>query len=877
MTTTLDDTKTSLTPMMAQWATCKDKVGDALLLFRLGDFYEAFGEDATLVSQLLELTLTKRQNVPMCGIPWHASESYIDKLLLKGYAVAIAEQVQTDSQTSGKALMERRVVRILTPATTMRTSLLQDSQFSLFAAIAHLNNTWGVALVDVTTALFHVFEAQSKAELLQELIRVQPKELLCSTTLSAHEPALIEELQKSIHLKKSTAPSWVFEEKTAQAILQNHCGVVSLEGFGLSEKPAAISAAGALLYHLKETLLAPVSHLKTISCLSHKKTMHLDRPTLHNLEIFDTSSKAQNALSLFSLLNTTCTPMGARLLRSFLMNPLLCIDEISARQEIVKAFFELLQKDSLEFTKTTNALSSIKDLERLMLRIQTGSAGPREILFLAHSLAHISPLKYSLSTLSHAAMTAKLAATPDFLDLIGLITTTISDEPPLRISDGGAIKEGVHPELDELRTLKNSSQEWLLQYQNTLREELGIKTLRVGYTRAFGFYIEVSRGQSEKIPASFHRRQTLTSAERYISDELKAYEEKVLTAEKRIESLETVIFEELKSKVAGFADSVLTAAKCIAEVDVFQSLANIAHSNNYICPEVVEDPIFDVVEGRHPIAEKQIGASRFIPNDVHVNAKGPSLLLITGPNMAGKSTFVRQTALLAIMAQIGSFIPAKKATLGLVDRVFSRIGASDDLFRGQSTFMVEMAETASILNQATYRSLILLDEIGRGTSTYDGISIAWAVVEYLLRHIKENPRTLFATHYYELTTLENRYAALKNMTVAVAEEASGVRFLYKVVPGKTDRSYGIFVAKLAGLPSQVIERAETILTQLEQQKRDPKKQNCFQPELFSFPQKNIQKNQENLACYEFLKNLDLTKISPLDCFTKLIKFKSSLS
>ena len=706
MTTTLDSTKTSYTPMMAQWATCKDKVGDAILLFRLGDFYEAFGEDATLASQLLELTLTKRQNVPMCGIPWHASESYIDKLLVKGVSVAIAEQVQ--GENAGKTLLERRVVRILTPATTMRSMLLQDSALSLFASVAYDGEKWGLALVDVTTAFFQVFETTIKSELIQELVRLQPKELLCSTSFATHETELLTELQKSIPLKKSTAPSWIFEEKTAKAILQNHFSVFSLEGFGLSEKSAAICAAGALLSHLKETLLAPVSHLKSITGRSLNKTMQLDRATLLNLEIFDTNSKAQGALSLFSLLNKTSTPMGARLLRSFLLNPLLSIEDIRSRQATVKAFFDFIQKNQAQFTEASNALSLIKDIERLMLRIQTGNAGPREILFLAHSLSHISPLKQALSNISHETITKSLSLMPDFHDVITLITKTLTCEPPLRTTDGDVIREGVHPELDELRTIKNSSQAWLLNYQNSLREQLGIKTLRVSYTRAFGYYIVVSRNQSDKIPASFHRRQTLTNAERFISEELKVYEEKSLTAEKRIESLETLIFEELKLNVISFSESVLKAAKSIAEIDTFLSLASLAIINNYTCPEVVEEPIFDVIEGRHPIAEQQMGSSLFVSNDIHIHAHGPSLLLITGPNMAGKSTFVRQTALIAIMAQIGSYVPAKKATIGLVDRVFSRIGASDDLFRGQSTFMVEMAETASILNQATKVSPVFL-------------------------------------------------------------------------------------------------------------------------------------------------------------------------
>jgi DNA mismatch repair protein MutS len=869
----VDSQESTLTPMMAQWTSCKEQVGDAILLFRLGDFYEAFGDDALIASQVLDLTLTKRQSTPMCGIPWHTSESYIDKLLVKGFSVAIAEQVSKD--VSGKALMERRVVRVLTPATAMKGSLLCDSMHSLFISIAKYDDIFGIALVDVSTALFQVFEVTSKEELIAELLRLQPKEILCSTPFSAQETDLFTELQKSIFFKKSTAPSWTFDEKTSKTVLQNHFSVITLDGFGLSEKKAAISAAGALLSHLKDTLLAPVHHLKNLSCISNKKSLHLDRATLLNLEIFDSSSKSQGAISLFSLLNQTLTPMGARLLRSFLLNPLLSIPEIQERQALTQSFFQFI-KDHPSFAEAAeSSLASIKDIERIVLRLQTSGAGPRDVLFLATCIANIAPLKQALTALSHPEMTQKLKAIPDFSEILSLITNTLTDEPPLRISDGGAIKSGVHRELDELRALRDNSQSWLVDYQNRLREELSIKTLRVSYTRAFGFYIEVSRGQSDKVPPSFHRRQTLTNAERFISEELKVFEEKVLTAEKRTEVLETIVFDELKSQVIQYTDALLLAAKVIAECDVFFPFARLARSSNYVCPEMVEEPIFDVIEGRHPIAEKH--ALPFVANDIHLHAHGPSLLLITGPNMAGKSTFIRQTALLTIMAQIGSFIPAKKATIGIVDRVFSRIGASDDLFRGQSTFMVEMAETASILNQASPRSLILLDEIGRGTSTYDGISIAWAVVEHLLQNKKENPRTLFATHYFELTVLENEYPSLKNMTVAVSEEDSGVRFLYKVVPGTADKSYGIFVAKLAGLPHSVIKRAEVILSELEKKEDSHKKYSvpCFQPELFSLPKKVPEKTEET-ACYEFLRGLDLIKMTPLDCFAKLIRFKNSL-
>ena len=860
---------------MAQWLRCKERVGDALLLFRLGDFYEAFGDDALIISKSLDLTLTKRQDTPMCGMPWHASENYIDRLLVKGFSVAIAEQLNSVDEANGsaKTLMDRQIVRILTPGTAMRGTLVQDSTNSLLGSISKVGSTWGIALVDVTTALFQVFEAGSSEELIRELLRLRPKELICSQTLGKHEPETLSALEQGLCIRKSAIPSWVFDHASATTILQAHFQTVTLDGFGLRDYPAATCAAGAVICHLKDTLLVPVNHLKAIEVVTTDQRMVLDRSTLTNLDIFDSGSKADGGRSLFDVINETKTPMGARLLRSWLLNPLTDIKAIQQRHDLVEACVDFLHASPAAAAQAIHALSSIRDLERLILRIQTGGAGPRDVLFLAQCASHINPLQQSLLSLPHPELLKKIHDLPSLQHLVTKITAELADEPPARVSDGGAIRIGINAQLDELRELRHNSHTWLVDYQAKLREEIGIKTLKVGYTRAFGYYIEVSRGQSERVPPSFCRRQTLTSAERYISEELKQFEDKVLTAEKKIEQLECGIFEELKTFVSEYADDVLTASKIIAQIDLFLCLSHVAVNRGYKRPEMVDEPVLSITGGRHPIAETQV-TTPFVHNDLHMHAHGPSLLLITGPNMAGKSTYVRQTALLVILAQIGSFIPAQKATIGVVDRVFSRVGASDDLFRGQSTFMVEMAETASILNQATPRSLILLDEIGRGTSTYDGISIAWAVAEYLLRLPQANPRTLFATHYYELTELEQKFPSARNMTVAISEQSDGIRFLYKVIPGKTDRSYGIHVAKLAGLPEQVLKRAEGVLQQLEE--RRPRSTATFiQQELFIVPQAQTDK-PEIIASYEFLRDLDLVKLAPMDCFMKLVKFKNSL-
>lgn len=764
----------TVTPMISQWQVCKTEAKEALLLFRLGDFYEAFYEDAKLISKEIGLTLTARQGIPMCGVPFYTAESYIDKLIAKGFKIAIAEQ--TEDPKAAKGLVKREIVRIVTPGTIISSQLLSDKKNNFFASIVLVGSVYGLAALDLTTAEFRVQEFDKEQLLIDELCRLKPKELLVP------EPfAFLKELSHSFPFlanEKAMDPKRCLDALMARFDVQN------------LKKPLSLSA-GSLLLYLKEVLNLPLEHIHSIQTNSSSEMMAIDRPTMRNLEIGD---------SFVDLLDETLTPMGGRLLRQWVQYPLLSVAEIEKRQEEVQSFLNRAEVSK----KARELLSEVRDLERLMMKISARYAGPRDVFALGVSLSHLPAIRKTLD------LDQIFDAGPIALRIL----TAMNDSPPLRVGEGDIFKDGYHPELDHLRLLCKDSMSWMAGYQLKLREQTGIKTLKVGYTKAFGYYIEVSRAQSEKIPAAFQRRQTLINAERFITPELKEFEHQVLTAEERSKAIEAELFEQLRAEIAKEAFYVNAAAKTIARIDVLLSFAKVAHLNQWIRPIVDESDSLEIIEGRHPVIERAIGKASFIPNDTKLDPK-QQLMLITGPNMAGKSTYIRQVALLVILAQIGSYIPAKSAQIGVVDKIFSRIGASDDLARGQSTFMVEMSETANILNQATSRSLVLLDEIGRGTSTYDGISIAWAVAEYLLTTPKKQAKTLFATHYWELTKLENEYAHAVNFQTAVQEIPSGIVFLRKIIRGGTDKSYGIHVARLAGLPPKVIKRAEERLKELE--------------------------------------------------------------
>lgn len=819
------DTETvdqKISPMMAQWHSCKKQAGQALLLFRMGDFYEAFYEDAATLAKELDLTLTSRQGIPMSGIPHHSGEPYVDKLVAKGYRVAIAEQVESSKEAKG--LVKREIVRVVTPGTLITSSLLSERSNNFFASVVQVGSLYGLAFLDLTTAEFRIIEFEQEHDLLNEVYRLRPVEFLTSQKFADKHPAFFEEIRKNHEVLINTHADWHFEHQVTYNFLIHHFKVHSMDGFGLKGMVPGIHAAGALLQYLKEELTLPIEHITEIQPYNTSHFLSLDRMTLRHLELIDPLHEGNRKNTLLGVLDHTQTPMGARLLRQWVKQPLLSLSEIHRRQEGVQAFY-----DSPSYMQRIGSkLEHVRDLERLMMRISSGFASPRDLVSLRFSMESLPEIKTLFMNLAdQSSLISQEAHKIDFVpEMARLIASAIVEDPPIKITEGRIFCDGYNPELDELREISRDSKSWIARYQNQIREETGIKTLKVGFNRMFGYYIEVSKGQADKMPDTFQRRQTLVNGERFISPELKSYETKVLTAEERIAAIENELFQALRLEVAKYAKNVLTTAHALAKIDCLRALAEVARAHQYTKPLVDDSSVLSISEGRHPIIEIAHGGEKFISNDTLLDGESNQLLLITGPNMAGKSTYIRQVALITIMAQIGSFIPAKKAHIGLIDKVFTRIGASDDLSRGQSTFMVEMTETANILHNATSRSLVILDEIGRGTSTYDGISIAWSVAEYLLITEGKKAKTLFATHYWELTKLEEKIPGAVNYNVAVQENAEEIIFLRKIIKGGTDKSYGIHVGRLAGLPQEVIARAKEILVHLEE---NANQKNVFEP------------------------------------------------
>ena len=854
------------TPMMQQWVECKKKAKNALLLFRLGDFYESFYEDAYQISKEINITLTKRQDIPMCGVPYHSSDNYIDKLVAKGYKVAIAEQIEDPKTVKG--IVKRDVTRIVTPATVINSSLISDKTNNFFVSLAQVGSIFGIAAIDLTTSEFQVLEVENIKELKDELFKLKPKELLISEKISANNKLFFEELSYGFKFLLNIKEDWHFDHKSCYESLSSHFNIHSLDGFGLRGKISAINASGALLNYLKDDLTLDLNHIHKISTESLSSYMSIDHSCMKNLELLESFSNGNNKNTLLEVLDFTNTPMGGRLLKNWIKHPLLNTIEIIERQDTIS---ELINKN-FELDDISKHLSKIRDLERLIMKISSGYASPKDLASLRFSLENIPLIKEILISFSSNIIVNELSNLKDVSVITSLIKNSISDNPPLRITDGGTIRDGYNKDLDELRAIRTNSKQWLANYQNTLKEETGIKTLKVGYTKVFGYYIEVSRGQADKMPTSFQRRQTLVNAERFISEELKTFEHKILTAEDRIKALETSLYNEIKKQLSIHTQEIHVIAKSIALIDALCSLSFAAKDYGWTRPIVDDSDILKIKDGRHPIIEISGTLNSFVPNDTDLDEDENRLFLITGPNMAGKSTYIRQVALITIIAQIGSFVPASSAHIGIVDKIFSRIGASDDLTRGQSTFMVEMSETANILNNATSRSLIILDEIGRGTSTYDGISIAWSVAEYLLTTPNKRAKTLFATHYWELTELEKKIKGAVNYNIAVKETATGIIFLRKIVKGGTDKSYGIHVAKLAGVPFDAIRRAEEMLVELEKTSSrksiKPSKKTKEYP-LFSYANKASPPS----PIIEELQNLDINNISPIEALKKLFEMK----
>ncbi|HSX14266.1 MAG TPA: DNA mismatch repair protein MutS [Chlamydiales bacterium] len=831
-------TTPTMTPMMAQWHECKAQAKDALLFFRLGDFYEAFYQDAEIMAKHLGLTLTARQGTPMCGVPYHTADSYLDKLVALGFKIAVAEQIG-DPEAS-KGIVKREISRIVTPGTLINSQLLIDNKNNYFVSLVQIGSTFGLSILDLSTGQFTSIEMEDIQDVLNELFRLRPAEFLVGKKFQEDHPAFFKELKLSFSfLINQKEP---LDLRFSTDVLVCHFQVHNLDSFGFRGKNASIIAGGSLLLYLKEEMNINCDHILTISLESLSQYMSIDRSSMRNLELTETMSDGTDKNTLLDILDHTCTPMGGRLLRHWIKHPLLSVQEIHERQNAIAHYL----KESEQAKTLRKALSKVRDLERLTMKVGTRYATPRDILSLGLSLVAASEV---------------LPETQELRPTFENIIRALNENPPMRLSDGDVFKDSYDPELNQLRKLARESTNYLVNYQNTLREQTGIKTLKVGYTRAFGYYIEVSRGQSEKIPANFQRRQTLVNGERFITEELKAFEHQVLSAEERSKALEADLFEELRISCAKEALKIHQIAQKIAKLDCILSCAWVAFEKNLTRPIVDDSNMLDIKGGRHLIVEHMVGPNSFIANDTNLNEQ-EQMMLITGPNMAGKSTYIRQVALIAILAQMGSFVPAISVRMGIIDKVFSRIGASDDLARGQSTFMVEMTETANILKNATSRSLVLLDEIGRGTSTYDGISIAWAVAEYLLTTAKKQAKTLFATHYWELTRLEQHFPNAANFQIAVQEIPSGIVFLRKIIRGGTDKSYGIHVARLAGLPAKAIRRAEEMLKELEKQGKMKKEEQLF---LFGPP-----------AFLNELQSIILNELTPVEALEKISSWQKQM-
>jgi DNA mismatch repair protein MutS len=895
------------TPLMRQYAAVKKEHPTALLFFRLGDFYELFFDDAIVASKELQITLTSRNKekgiaVPMCGVPHHAAEGYIGKLIRKGFKVAICEQME-DARLAkkqiGTKLVRREVTRVVTPGTAA-DSLLGSEENNFLAALAQVGERVGFAALDLSTGEFRATEFSGENALRrvqEELEQLRPKELLYGSAAPLFEvnssrgrlvstpgpqPQAPQPRAPGAACAETPLDDWIFAPDHAIPLLENHFGVLSLEGFGLAGRTAAGAAAGAILYYVRSTQRGSLDHVDRIGWYERQNCLVLDAVTVRNLELIEPLFAGTDVgVTLFRSIDAAVTPMGKRLLRAWLLRPSLDLAEINARLDAVEAGV----KDTIAREELRRALDGVLDLERLLSRVTLETANPRDVLALAASLGKIPAIRAAVGRLAAERLNTLHASLDELGDLRSRIDKTIVPEPPLSFADGGVIAAGVDHDLDELRELSRNSKQVLAQIEQRERGRTGITSLKVKFNSIFGYYIEVSKPNLHLVPQDYERKQTLVGAERFTTPELKEYEAKILDAQEKIVEIERRLFTELRTAIASEAKRIRQSALALAEVDVLASLAHIAALRNYCRPQFrastgkasAEGDAGDleIVEGRHPVIEQQEmagGSERFVPNDLYLNASTHTILLLTGPNMGGKSTYLRQTALIVILAQMGSFVPARSARLSVVDRVFTRIGASDNLARGRSTFMVEMTETAAILHTATARSLILLDEVGRGTSTYDGLAIAWAAIEYL--HARVRAKTLFATHYFELTELAEQLSGVKNYHVSVKETGGGIAFLRKVEPGAADRSYGIEVAKLAGLPNEVITRAREVLAEHESAERQLTEH--LSPGAAPPPTQLTIFTPLSQPVLEKLREVDLNRLTPLEALNLLAELKKQI-
>ena len=863
-----------LTPAMKQYDSFKKKYPDCIMFFRMGDFYETFYKDAQICSQVCGLTLTSRSKgenpVPLAGVPFHAVDGYLKKMIKAGYKVAVCEQVE-DARLA-KGVVKRDVIRIITPGTLTDDILLDEKLDNFLCAVSLNSKSVAISWVDVSTGHFFA-RVVPENSVVDEVLRISPAECILPDARGELFSEEIKKLASQIERSGNTAityrPGWYFEPYDAYKRLTEHFGTKTLEGFGIKDDSSVISPAGAVIEYLKETQKTALGHISSIKLVEHQKFLQIDQTTLRSLEVLATIRAGGTKGSLIETVDRTLTGMGGRMLRYWVCMPLCEMGSIELRQDAVG---ELVEKKN-ELEKIRGILKNFADLERIVGRVSTLRAGPRDLLALGQSLKKAEPLKQLLSGLT-ADSFVKLSQNCDCLpELEKVLALAIEPECPGHLRDGGVIRAGFNSELDELRNISKDVRMWLGQYQQKEIERTGITNLKVGFNKVFGYYIEITNSYADKAPADYVRKQTIKNAERYITDELKKYEEKILTAGERSLELEQRLFEQLRVQCCSYTREIMSLAEVVATVDCLCAFAHLALSQHYTRPKLTNGTELIIRDGRHPVLAEILG-NEFVPNDVEIGAGSGDVAIITGPNMSGKSTYIRQTALLVLLAQTGSFIPAKQATIGLVDRIFTRVGASDEIVRGQSTFMVEMTETANIVNNATEKSLVILDEVGRGTSTYDGLSLAWAITEHIANKIK--CRTLFATHYHELTALAELLVNVKNCNVAVREWMDEVVFLHKIVPGGTDKSYGIHVAKLAGIPKSILERSNEILAELENTFQKEAAGDKLTKQRTKEPDGALLFDQKEKDVLEKLKGLDVNNLTPIQAINLLNEIKDFL-
>ena len=876
----------SLTPMMKMYLETKKQHDDCIIFYRLGDFYEMFFDDATTASKEMEITLTGKscgleERAPMCGVPYHAVDSYINRLVTKGYKVCIVEQTEDPAQAKG--LVKREVVRIVTPGTNLNTAAMDEGKNNYIMSIAYIGGKFGISIADVTTGDYYVTEVTTERNVVDEINKFMPSEIICnhSFLMSGMD---VDDLKDRLSISVFELEEWYFDEEICSDVLKEHFGMVDLAGLRISNMSLGIIASGSLLKYLYETQKNSLSHMTKLIPYSTSTFMILDTSTRRNLELCETLREKQKKGSLLWVLDKTKTAMGARTLRNYIEQPLISKEEIINRQKVI----EELNKSMITRDELREYLAPIYDLERLLSKISYRSANPRDLIAFKTSLSMLPHIKNIIMDFKSPLFKDIYNRLDVLEDITTLISESIMDDPPINIKEGGIIRTGYNEEIDRLRNAKTEGKTWLAEMEASEKESTGIKNLKIKYNKVFGYYIEVSNSFKDQVPDYYVRKQTLTNAERYTTDKLKELEDVIMGAEDKLFSLEYNIFTAIRDEIFNQINRIQQTAKAVAQIDVFASLAFVADRNHYVKPKINEKGVIDIKDGRHPVVEKMMPDNTFIANNTFLDMNNNRLAIITGPNMAGKSTYMRQTALIVLMAQIGSFVPAKYANISICDKIFTRVGASDDLASGQSTFMVEMTEVANILRNATANSLLILDEIGRGTSTFDGLSIAWAVVEHICDKKLLGAKTLFATHYHELTELEGTLPGVNNYCISVKEQGDDIVFLRKIVAGGADKSYGIQVAKLAGVPESVLNRAKELVNELSNADITVKAKEIaanLQPGNNVLPTINDDLEAHQMTLFDTvreddiikeLQEIDLGTMTPIDGLNYLYKLQNQL-